>query len=127
MGGTFSSTTGLAIDTSTGVIDVSESLEGSYLVIYTIGGVCANNSTATVTIENCNPCLASQYYSGAILTGIYQTSNIIGTNALIQVGSDVGLFSNCIEMDAEFEVELGAEFLAEPVPSGNFEEENQNK
>ena len=64
----------------------------------------------------CPVCTVSQYYSGAILTGIYQTSSTIGTNALIFSGSDVSLLAGTICMDSNFEVQLGAEFLADPVP-----------
>ena len=48
-GGSFSSTTGLAISSS-GIIDVSASTPGTYTVTYTTAGVCPNSSTASVTI-----------------------------------------------------------------------------
>jgi len=50
-GGTFSSTAGLSINTSTGVIDVSASTPGAYVVTYTTSGSCPNSSTANVTIN----------------------------------------------------------------------------
>ncbi|WP_341228624.1 ELWxxDGT repeat protein, partial [uncultured Arcticibacterium sp.] len=49
-GGTFSSTSGLSINASTGEIDVSASTVGTYIVTYTTGGTCSNSSTASVGI-----------------------------------------------------------------------------
>ncbi|MGB3590613.1 MAG: tandem-95 repeat protein [Nonlabens sp.] len=51
-GGTFSSSAGLAIDPSTGLIDVSASTIGVYTVTYATNGQCPDSSTASVTIEN---------------------------------------------------------------------------
>jgi len=48
--GTFSSTTGLAISSATGVIDVSGSTAGVYNVTYTTNGPCPNTSVVAVTI-----------------------------------------------------------------------------
>ena len=50
-GGTFSSTAGLSINTSTGVIDVSASTPGTYNVSYTTNGTCPNSSVVSVTIN----------------------------------------------------------------------------
>ncbi len=50
-GGTFSSTAGLSINASTGVIDVSASTPGAYVVTYTTSGSCPNTSTVNVTIN----------------------------------------------------------------------------
>ncbi|WP_172966902.1 Ig-like domain-containing protein, partial [Patiriisocius marinistellae] len=50
-GGTFSSTTGLSINATTGAIDVSASTPGTYSVIYTTAGTCPNSSTASITIN----------------------------------------------------------------------------
>ncbi len=49
-GGSFSSTSGLSINASTGAIDVSASTPGTYTVTYTTGGTCSNSSTASVSI-----------------------------------------------------------------------------
>ncbi len=49
-GGTFSSTPGLSINTSTGQIDVSASTPGAYTVTYTTSGPCPNSSNQSVTI-----------------------------------------------------------------------------
>jgi gliding motility-associated-like protein len=51
-GGTFSSTAGLSINSSTGAIDVSASAPATYTVTYTTAGTCPNSSTASVTINN---------------------------------------------------------------------------
>ena len=50
VGGTFSSTAGLSINTGTGTIDVSASTLGIYTVTYTTGGTCPNSSNVSVTV-----------------------------------------------------------------------------
>lgn len=50
-GGIFSSTAGLIVNASTGVIDVSASTPGAYVVTYTTAGSCPNSSTANVTVN----------------------------------------------------------------------------
>jgi gliding motility-associated-like protein len=50
-GGTFSST-GLAVNASTGVIDLSNSAPGTHTVTYTTAGACPNSSTLNITITN---------------------------------------------------------------------------
>jgi gliding motility-associated-like protein/uncharacterized repeat protein (TIGR01451 family) len=50
-GGVFSSTAGLAIDSSTGEIDMSNSLPGSYMVTYTTNGICPNSFDVEVLIN----------------------------------------------------------------------------
>jgi gliding motility-associated-like protein len=49
-GGTFSSTSGLSIIPSSGIIDVSTSTPGTYLVTYTTVGSCPNSSSVSVTV-----------------------------------------------------------------------------
>jgi len=51
-GGTFSSTAGLSINASTGVLDVSASTPATYTVTYAISGSCPNSSTSSITITN---------------------------------------------------------------------------
>ncbi|WP_115900405.1 beta strand repeat-containing protein [Tenacibaculum gallaicum] len=51
-GGTFSSTLGLTINASTGVIDVSASNPNTYTVTYTTAGACPNSSNVSVTIND---------------------------------------------------------------------------
>ncbi|GAA3988888.1 beta strand repeat-containing protein [Hymenobacter antarcticus] len=49
-GGTFASTAGLSLNTSTGAIDLAASTAGSYTVTYTVSGTCTAAASASVTI-----------------------------------------------------------------------------
>ncbi|WP_426490350.1 T9SS type A sorting domain-containing protein [Hymenobacter sp. 102] len=51
-GGTFSSTAGLAIDATTGTINLAASTAGTYTVTYAVSGTCPSSATASVTISN---------------------------------------------------------------------------
>ena len=51
--GTFSSTTGLIINTATGEIDISASASGTYTISYTTQGTCPITVTTTVQIIEC--------------------------------------------------------------------------
>jgi hypothetical protein len=56
-GGTFSSSGGITIsNNSTGLIDLSNSLPGNYLITYTTGGTCPQSANANVLIANGNDC-----------------------------------------------------------------------
>ncbi|MCW3104085.1 MAG: hypothetical protein JWO09_2525 [Bacteroidetes bacterium] len=48
--GTFSSTGGLSINSSTGLVDLSASTAGTYTVINTVGGSCGSTDSTTITI-----------------------------------------------------------------------------
>ncbi|WP_034062622.1 T9SS type A sorting domain-containing protein [Lacinutrix jangbogonensis] len=50
-GGTFSSTSGLTINSSTGLLDVSASTPGIYTVTYTTVGVCPNSEVFSITVN----------------------------------------------------------------------------
>lgn len=50
-GGTFSSSTGLVLNASTGAIDLSASTPNTYTVTYTTTGSCPNTSNASITIN----------------------------------------------------------------------------
>ncbi|WP_435262096.1 hypothetical protein [Tenacibaculum sp. nBUS_03] len=50
-GGTFSAAGGLDINASTGVIDISASTPGSYVVTYATAGTCPNSSTFNIDIH----------------------------------------------------------------------------
>ncbi|QTD37155.1 T9SS type A sorting domain-containing protein [Polaribacter batillariae] len=63
--GSFSSTSGLDLNTSTGVIDVSNSTVGIYTVTYTTNGSCPIAITDTVTIINDTFPGVSQYYNNS--------------------------------------------------------------
>ncbi|WP_034062129.1 LamG-like jellyroll fold domain-containing protein [Lacinutrix jangbogonensis] len=62
-GGTFTSTAGLTINASTGIIDVSASTPGTYSVTYTTTGSCPNTSNVVVTVNSLDD--ASFNYSAA--------------------------------------------------------------
>ena len=49
-GGTFASSTGLSLNTTTGVINLAQSQPGTYSVSYTSGGTCPGTAAASVTI-----------------------------------------------------------------------------
>ena len=51
--GTYSSTTGLVINTATGAIDVSASTSGTYTVSYTTQGSCPITISTSVQIIEC--------------------------------------------------------------------------
>ncbi|MCG8475602.1 MAG: hypothetical protein MI784_09025, partial [Cytophagales bacterium] len=50
-GGSFSSTTGLSLNTSTGGVDLSSSTAGSYSVTYLTAGACPNTSSFSLTVS----------------------------------------------------------------------------
>ena len=52
VGGTFSSTGGLVVSSTTGVIDVAASPIGTYIVYYDFGGNCPSQATQSVTITD---------------------------------------------------------------------------
>ncbi|RYY15555.1 MAG: gliding motility-associated C-terminal domain-containing protein [Cytophagaceae bacterium] len=54
-GGTFGSTTGLAINTATGAIDLNTSVAGTYTVTYTSAGQCNGQATARLTVKGNAP------------------------------------------------------------------------
>ena len=49
-GGTFASTTGLTINATTGAITLSSSTPNTYVVTYSVAGLCPSSSTQSVTI-----------------------------------------------------------------------------
>jgi hypothetical protein len=51
-GGTFTSTQGLSINASTGIIDLATSTAGSYNITYTSAGLCPASATASVRIKS---------------------------------------------------------------------------
>jgi hypothetical protein len=86
-GGTFSSTTGLSLDATTGTIDLAASTPGTYTVTYSVAGPCPSSATASVTITTT---LAATFsYANAT----YCTS---GTNPapVVPAGSTAGTFSS---------------------------------
>jgi hypothetical protein len=85
-GGVFSSTAGLSINASTGLIDLVTSTLGTYLVTYNFtNGTCLNSTTAIVTI-NALP-TASISYSGSPFCAV-------GTAMVNQSGQGGGVYSS---------------------------------
>jgi gliding motility-associated-like protein len=61
-GGYFSATpAGLAIDSTTGTITLSNSSSGAYLLSYTTNGACPNSSSITMTIDTITPSATFSY------------------------------------------------------------------
>ncbi len=93
-GGTFTSTNGLSINSSTGEIDLSASVTGTYIITYTTTGSTGNainSSTQTITInsrDNDNLANATPLTFGGTCTGdIYSTAS-----TSLETGEDV---NNC--------------------------------
>jgi hypothetical protein len=88
-GGTFSSTSGLSLNASTGAIDLSGSTPGTYTVTYAVSGTCGSSSTQTVTLT-----------LPAVATFSYGASNIFCVNsattlaAVLATGATAGTFSS---------------------------------
>lgn len=89
-GGTYSSTSGLSIDSSTGAVDLGASTPGTYTVNYTIAaadGCGAFNTSTNVTIASCN------YYSqgsGDVNSAIWATTPV-GTPVAVTWNSATSL------------------------------------
>ncbi|GAA4358894.1 hypothetical protein GCM10023185_24940 [Hymenobacter saemangeumensis] len=77
-GGTFSSTTGLSLNSSTGAIDLAASAPGTYNVTYTAGSPCPGSGTATVTITAAPSAAFAYAGSTFCLTGSNPTPSISG-------------------------------------------------
>jgi hypothetical protein len=109
--GTYSSTTGLTINATTGAITLSSSTPGTYTVTNTVAATatnCASTATATVTVAAA-PATPTLTSSGTAATGITLTSsaasgnqfyrnNVLipgatGTSYLINSGSNNGSYT----------------------------------
>jgi hypothetical protein len=77
-GGTFSSTAGLLINTSTGALDVSASSPGTYTITYTTIGACSNSSGVSVTITSLDDASFNYGATGYCVDGIDPTPTITG-------------------------------------------------
>ncbi|MGH1335183.1 MAG: T9SS type A sorting domain-containing protein [Aureispira sp.] len=78
-GGAFSSTGGLSLNTSTGVIDASASTAGTYVVSYTTVGICANSSTQTIVINATEDATFAYSATSTCIGGNNLTATITGT------------------------------------------------
>lgn len=86
-GGTFSSTAGLSINFSTGEIDVSTSIIGTYTITFVTNTACVNSSNYDITITGAPD--ATFTYSGPYCQG--QASPALPTFPL---GSSAGVFTS---------------------------------
>ncbi|WP_190242568.1 T9SS type A sorting domain-containing protein [Hymenobacter lapidiphilus] len=87
-GGTFSSTTGLAIDAATGAINLTASTTGTYVVTYSVGGPCPSSATFSVTITA--PATAGFSYASAT----YCSSTTGTVMPTLATGATAGTFSS---------------------------------
>lgn len=83
------------------------------------------NSGSQCTFEIDSPqiftnCMATDYVSGPVASGVYQTSTSIGSDGTVGATENVSYLSDCINLDPDFEVVSGGEFLADPVPCTPF-------
>jgi len=99
-GGTFSGTTGLVINSTTGEIDLSASTVASHTVTYNTGSsgssVCPNTSTFTVAIT-------------AVIPALAQVSNVYSMN-FDGVNGEVIMFNNSIDLGVNSTISLWANF-----------------
>ena len=80
-GGTFSSTAGLTIDPTTGIISLATSTAGGYTVTYSVAGTCPASATQTLTLTA--PAVATFGYPTATLCagGTQPVTVTLGTGA----------------------------------------------
>ncbi|MES2285617.1 MAG: PKD-like domain-containing protein, partial [Bacteroidota bacterium] len=87
-GGVFSSSpAGLSINPSTGTINLSASLLGSYMLCYATNGTCPDTSCITMTIANTNPSASFSYSSASYC------QNGINPLPVFVPGSSAGIYT----------------------------------
>ena len=78
-GGTFSSTAGLSINSSTGAVNLSASASGTYVVTYTFSnGSCGNTTTGSITV-NALPAATISYTGSPYCTNGVAIVSLTGT------------------------------------------------
>ncbi|MCG8475090.1 MAG: gliding motility-associated C-terminal domain-containing protein, partial [Cytophagales bacterium] len=92
-GGTFSAGSGLAINSSTGAVDLSASTVGSYTVNYLTGGLCPNTGTFGLTV-NASDNAAFGYGSASYCANVADPSPIVSGTAGGSFSSPAGLSLN---------------------------------
>ncbi|GAB2956695.1 hypothetical protein GCM10027048_23570 [Hymenobacter coalescens] len=85
-GGTFSSTTGLSLNATTGAINLTASTPGTYTVTYTASASCSSTATVTITA----PAAAGFGYASAS----YCTSQSSTVAPMLGTGATAGTFSS---------------------------------
>ena len=87
-GGTFFSTpSGLSMNSSTGVVNLSSSATGTYVITYATTGPCPNTSTQTITLSSAPS--ATFNYTPAT----YCQNSIVNAFPTFPLGSSAGTFS----------------------------------
>ncbi len=102
-GGTFSSTAGLSINASTGTIDVSASIPGTYTVTYLTSGPCPNSSTQSVTIaalDNASFSYASATYCVSEADPTPTITGLAGGTFSSTAGLSINASSGTIDLSA---------------------------
>ncbi|UOQ54755.1 beta strand repeat-containing protein [Hymenobacter cellulosivorans] len=87
-GGTFSSTSGLSLNATTGAINLAASTPGTYTVTYSVAGTCPSSATQTVTITNA---LSANFSYAA---GTYCAGSTGTVAATLASGASAGTFSS---------------------------------
>ena len=88
-GGTFSATSGLVINTTTGVLDLANStIGGPYTVTYTTPGPCATSSTFNVSVTALSTSLVNNNFALSFNgTDEYVSANTLSINNAITVSA----------------------------------------
>ena len=86
MGGQFTSTVGLSIDSGTGIIDINNSVPGEYNIIYSTNGTCPNSSMFAITILDTNNPDVSQDYMEYSIDGANPSSIVSGEVIIVPEG-----------------------------------------
>ncbi len=92
-GGSFSSTAGLTLNATTGVVDLSASTAGTYTITYTIGGTCPNTSTQSFTLTPLDNAAFGYAQNGYCQTDADPTPTVTGLSGGT-FGSTAGLALN---------------------------------
>uniref|UniRef100_UPI00191D4DCE T9SS type A sorting domain-containing protein n=1 Tax=Hymenobacter rubidus TaxID=1441626 RepID=UPI00191D4DCE len=87
--GTFSSTTGLTLNATTGAITLASSTPGTYTVTNTVTGACGSSATTTVTITAA-PVASFSYGTAAT----YCVSGTTNPSVVLGAGASAGTFSS---------------------------------
>ena len=97
VGGTWTSTSGIALDSTTGIIDLSASTPATYSVTYTTSGACPDTSSSNITISlaqdasfSLNDTLFCQDGSDGIATILGTTGGTFSSQTGLSINSTTG-------------------------------------